>query len=363
MKISILCLSLPGYETALALRDILKTEHETEIFRKGKSFPDSIPESLQEWTERHFEEDALIFVSSAGIAVRAIAPLVRSKKTDPAVLVVDDMFHFVIPILSGHLGGANELASQIADAKGAIPVITTSTDIHGKFAPDIFAKKNGLVITDFTKAKEAAATLVRGERVTVYCDSAVVGHIPEEAQIKPLSQLRQLGVPGLSKDDLNGFAIVISPYEKDGTILENELWLIPRTAYLGIGLREGKTREDVERAARACIKQAGITQRAVKRISSVDLKRKEAGLLAYAEALHCDTEFFTGQALGRVPGEFTESEFVRSIAGVGNVCERSALLSAMGDGDETDAALIARKLPLDGVTAAIAIKKGTIRFE
>ena len=360
MKISILCLSLPGYETALALRDILKTEHETEIFRKGKSFPDCIPESLQEWTERHFEEDALIFVSSAGIAVRAIAPLVRSKKTDPAVLVVDDMFHFVIPILSGHLGGANELASQIADAKGAIPVITTSTDIHGKFAPDIFAKKNGLVITDFTKAKEAAATLVRGERVTVYCDSSVVGPIPEEAQVKALEQLRQIRS---SKDDSNSFAIVISPYEKDGTILENALWLIPRTAYLGIGLREGKTREDVERAARACIKQAGITERAVKRISSVDLKQKEAGLLAYAEALHCDTEFFTGQVLGRVPGEFTESEFVRSIAGVGNVCERSALLSAMGDGDETDAALIARKLPLGGVTAAIAIKKGTIRFE
>lgn len=363
MKISILCLSLSGYETALALRDILKTEHETEIFRKGKSFEDSIPDSLHEWTEKHFEEDAIIFVSSAGIAVRAIAPFVQSKKTDPAVLVVDDMFHFVIPILSGHLGGANGLASQIADAKGATAVITTSTDIHGKFAPDVFAKKNGLVITDFTKAKEAAAALVRGERVTVFCDSVVVGPIPEEAQIKPLNQLRQIGTLRSPKDDPNSFAIVISPYEKDGTVLENALWLIPKNVYLGIGLREGKTREDVGKAAKACMEQAGITELAVKKISSVDLKQKEAGLLAYAESLHCDTEFFTSEALRSVPGEFTESEFVRSITGVGNVCERSALLSAMGDGDETDAVLMERKLPLGGVTVAIAIKKGTIRFE
>ena len=96
MKISILCLSLSGYETALALRDILKTEHETEIFRKGKSFADSIPDSLQEWTETHFEEDALIFVSSAGIAVRAIAPFVRSKKTDPAFFVLVFLLILVI---------------------------------------------------------------------------------------------------------------------------------------------------------------------------------------------------------------------------------------------------------------------------
>lgn len=357
MKISILCLSLPGYETALSLRDILKTEHETEIFRKGKSFADSIQDSLQEWTEKHFEEDAIIFVSSAGIAVRAIAPLVRSKKTDPAVLVVDDMFHFVIPILSGHLGGANALASQIADAKGATAVITTSTDIHGKFAPDIFAKRNGMVITDYIKAKEAAAALVKGETVTVYCDSEIAGRIPEEAEVRHLDQLR------LQKDDSNNFAIVISPYEKDGTVLENALWLIPKTVYLGIGLREGKTREEVEKAAKACMEKAGITELAVKKISSVDLKQKEAGLLAYAEGLHCDTEFFTDEALRSVPGKFTESEFVRRITGVGNVCERSALLSAMRDGDETDAVLIERKLPLEGVTAAIAIKKGTICFE
>ena len=356
MKISILCLSISGYETALQIKEVLKNEYETEIFRKGTSFEDSIPDSLNQWTEKHFGDDAVIFVSSAGIAVRAIAPFVKSKKTDPAVLVVDDMFNFVIPLLSGHLGGANRLASRIAEAKDATAVITTSTDIHGKFAPDVFAQRNGLIITDFTRAKEAAAALVRGERITVYCDSEIIGNIPEEAQVRSLEELR-------SSDGVrSGFSIVISPYEKDGKAA-NSLWLIPKTAYLGIGLKEGKPEKDIEKTAKECMEKAGITGLAVKRISSVDIKEKERGLHEYAEFLDCDTEFFTSEELESVAGEFTDSEFVKSITGVGNVCERSALLSAMRDGDETDAELIEKKFSLNGVTAAIALKKGKISFE
>ena len=357
MKISILCLSISGYETALQIKEVLKNEYETEIFRKGTSFEDSIPDSLNQWTEKHFGDDAVIFVSSAGIAVRAIAPFVKSKKTDPAVLVVDDMFNFVIPLLSGHLGGANRLASRIAEAKDATAVITTSTDIHGKFAPDVFAQRNGLIITDFTRAKEAAAALVRGEKITVYCDCEVIGNIPKEAQVRSLEELR-------SSDGVrSGFSIVISPYEKDGNAAVNSLWLIPKTAYLGIGLKEGKPEKDIEKTAKECMEKAGITGLAVKRISSVDIKEKERGLHEYGEKLLCDTEFFTSEELESVAGEFTDSEFVKSITGVGNVCERSALLSAMRDGDETDAELIEKKFSLNGVTAAIALKKGRISFE
>lgn len=357
MRLSILCLSISGYETALQIKEVLKNEYETEIFRKGTSFDDSITDSLNQWTEKHFDEDAIIFVSSTGIAVRAIAPFVKSKKTDPAVLVVDDMFNYVIPLLSGHLGGANRLASKIAEAKGATAVITTSTDIHGKFAPDVFAQRNGLVITDFTRAKEAAAALVRGERITVYCDSEIIGNIPEEAQVRSLEELQS------SKDEPTGFSIVISPYTKDARAVSDSLCLIPKTAYLGIGLKEGKPEKDIEKTAKECMKKAGIAELAVKRISSVDIKEKEKGLHEYGETLHCDTEFFTSEELESVPGEFTESEFVKSITGVGNVCERSALLSAMKDGDEADAELIEKKFSLNGVTAAIALKKGKISFE
>ena len=105
------------------------------------------------------------------------------------------------------------------------------------------------------------------------------------------------------------------------------------------------------------MKKAGIAELAVKRISSVDIKEKEKGLHEYGETLHCDTEFFTSEELESVPGEFTESEFVKSITGVGNVCERSAVFAA-GKGS-----LIAGKIAWNGVTVALAQKDWRVRFE
>ena len=111
--------------------------------------------SLSEWTGSMFgQKRALVFIGAAGIAVRAIAPFVRDKMTDPPVVAVDEAGHFCIPLLSGHVGGANELAERMACWLQGIPVITTATDINGIFAVDVFAARRGLCITDRKKAKE-----------------------------------------------------------------------------------------------------------------------------------------------------------------------------------------------------------------
>ena len=191
---SILCFSPPGKETARRLREYLKSAYpdwNVKVFAKGRfaaeSEPDARPEglaaaetatehadviplteSLADWGKQHFaQDDCLIFVGSAGIAVRTIGPLAVSKKTDPAVLVVDDRLQYVIPILSGHLGGANAIACRLATMTGAEAVLTTATDVHRKLAPDVFAQRNGLKIMDFTAAKLVAAALVRGETITI----------------------------------------------------------------------------------------------------------------------------------------------------------------------------------------------------
>ena len=165
MKISLFAYSRQGRETGGNIMKALQNENiegftvkrlETESFS-------AIPEKSAEFYKEKFNSsEALIFVGSCGIGVRLIAPYIKSKLTDPAVLVVDELGKFVIPLLSGHIGGANELAKKLAEKIGALPVITTATDINGKFSVDSWAKAQGLQISDMKKAKEISAAILEG---------------------------------------------------------------------------------------------------------------------------------------------------------------------------------------------------------
>ena len=384
-RTSILCFSPPGRETALRLKKYFKTiypDWTVQVFAKGRfalesaageraasdgrsSAPDEdrgilpVTKPLADWGREHFQqEDCLIFVGSAGIAVRTIGPLAVSKKTDPAVLVVDDQLQYVIPILSGHLGGANEIASRLAALAGAEAVLTTATDVHQKLAPDVFARKNGLKIMDFTAAKLVAAALVRGETITIYTDAEVKGRVSDEVRLKRLDDFTDY--PG-------GGAILISARKPMLTKKPEVLWLVPQTVYLGIGLKAGKSEEAVAQAVDVCLEQACVDPAALAGITSIDIKSREAGLLKFAERMHLPLRFYTAEELNQAEGKFTESAFVRQITGTDNVCERSAMLAAMTAGDFTEAGgscmLLQAKTALNGVTAALAMKKGTIRFE
>ena len=167
MKIAMICFSLTGQETGEKLCRGLKSAGITATLdKKSKYLPDSIQISTSAWAGEKFpDSDALIFIGASGIAVRSIAPYVVSKKSDPAVLVVDECGKFVISLLSGHLGGANELALKTAEILNAVPVVTTATDLHHRFAVDVFAKKNDCSIFNMKAAKEVSAALLAGKKV------------------------------------------------------------------------------------------------------------------------------------------------------------------------------------------------------
>ena len=169
MKAGIICFTEHGVLLAeqlingLAAHGIL-----CEAWPKKKEYRSALPVevaflegTLSEWTAEQFRsKDLLIFIGSTGIAVRSIAPYVQSKKTDPAVIVVDEQGRHAISLLSGHIGGANELTLLVAELTGAEPVITTATDLHGKFAVDAFAARRNLYMDSMPAAKEIAAALV-----------------------------------------------------------------------------------------------------------------------------------------------------------------------------------------------------------
>lgn len=388
MKISMLCFSLTGWETGRKLADGLRQEETREILlqEKSKYLENSIEESHTAWTGRQFETaDAIIFIGACGIAVRSIAPFVASKKTDPAVLVIDECGRFVISLLSGHLGGANELTDETAKILGAIPVITTATDLHHLFAVDVFAKKNNCAIRSMKAAKEVSAALLAGEPVGFYSDYPWEGELPEGLVLcdktgKPCGNIeweelkehhgRITTENGTELKQILKIGIAVSIY-KACSPFPVTVHIIPKTVTLGLGCRRGKEAEVIKRKARqcldesdafrgkegVCLRDSGIYREALERIASIDLKKEEPGILALAKEWGLDFVTFSEEELRQVPGEFSSSAFVNGITGVDNVCERSAVL-ASGQGK-----LLQKKVGAEGVTTALAEREWRIRFE
>ena len=319
--------------------------------------------SLSEWTGSMFEEKrALVFIGAAGIAVRAIAPFVRDKMTDPPVVAADEAGHFCIPLLSGHVGGANELAERMADWLQGIPVITTATDVNGVFAVDVFAVRSGLCITD---RKEISAWLLDGGKVGFFCDPECRGaeRASGSGPLKNRSSGRETENVGYGTEDIcrhnicrnsvcrhniwitfrNSERPTLSP-DKEAVFLR----LVPKVVVVGVGCRKGTSPDILEGRVLKALESGNIDPAAVKALSTIDIKAGEEAVTRLAGRYGWELRTFTSGELLAVEGEFEESEFVRSTVGVGNVCERSC--TARGG------RLLIHKQAGEGVTVAAAIE-------
>ena len=351
-RISIICFSLTGFQTAQKLqRGLERCGYHTELYKKSRYLEESIAESTGNWTAEHFHrDDGLIFVGACGIAVRSIAPQVVSKKSDPAVLVVDECGQFVISLLSGHLGGANELTLETARILNAQPVVTTATDLHKRFAVDVFARKNGCEILFMKAAKEVSAALLAGEPVGFYSEFPFDGFLPEG-----LTECDSNGVPlGGGTVPRAGIAVTIHP---SCLPFASTTQVVPPVLTLGMGCRKNKEAAIIQKEAEDCLSEADVYRQAVRNLTSISIKKDEPGLNALAEEWKLPFVTYTEEELKNVEGEFTPSAFVRTITGVENVCERSAVLGS------DNGRLIRKKTGREGVTTALALRKWEVHFE
>ena len=285
---------------------------------------------LAQWTAQQFaQSDALIFVGAVGIAVRAIAPHCKSKAQDPAVVVLDECGHFAVPILSGHLGGANDLARALAAVCGAVPVITTATDANGVFAVDEWAKRQNCAVLEPERIKLVSGALLAGKTVHFASDWPIAG--------TPPAGLAE-GADAANFD----FALTLCP-------AGDALHLVPRIGVLGVGCRRGTGADTLAEAFAAFCAEHRLAPQCITAAASIDLKQNEAGLLAFCRTHGWPVEFFSAEALRAAPGSFTPSAFVQSVTGVDNVCERSAVLAAGGP-------LVFHKFARTGVTFALAVR-------
>lgn len=286
--------------------------------------------SLADWTAQEFpRQDALIFVGAAGIAVRAIAPHCHSKATDPAVVVVDECGRFAIPLLSGHLGGANDLARDISAVCGAVPVITTATDANGIFAVDEWAKHQNCMVLEPERIKRVSGKLLAGNCTAYWSDFSIEGAAPS-------------GVIPVQTPDTSDFALTIFPSG-------DALHLVPRIGVLGVGCKRGTSAQQLETAFASFCETHRLAPQCIISAASIDLKQSEEGLLDFCKNHRWNIQFFSAEQLQTALGPFTASPFVQSITGVDNVCERAAVLASGGS-------IRIPKQAGGGVTFALALR-------
>ena len=345
------------------------------------SFTDGRKESLAGWTKKYFRTgQILLYVGACGIAVRAIAPYVQSKQTDPAVLVADERGRFVISLLSGHLGEANSYAEIVAGLTGGQAVITTATDVNGLFAVDVFAKKNGLILTDFKTAKDFTAKLLKTKKGILVIPKpyrkwiTVSGKIPEELAIAGeeseagtnrtevqeahLNPGKESCLPQLLLSPQAAVHGTDSPLESEGTaplLPPARLQLIPPCLILGVGLKKGKTEQELLSFIRKVLQANGLLEEAIGQVASIDLKKDEPALWMAAETYGVPLRFFTAEELMQVKGEFSKSAFVQAVTGADNVCERASIAAGAEE-------ILVPKTAENGLTLAIGVRKMMIRF-
>ena len=265
----------------------------------------------KEWTAEHFRRgNVLVYIGACGIAVRAIAPHIGSKETDPAVIVIDEKGENVIPILAGHLGGAD-------------------------------LKKAGLFTASLLEEKEASVVIPRKYADVIRFEDG----IPAELKVYDLPDEQLAGLHGEN-------VALITPDAEPSTNPDAPLRLIPRCVILGMGCRKGKSYEELRGFAEGTLRELGIGREAVCAIASIDVKKEEPGLVSLAADFGVPLLTFNAEQLEKIELEdwiFTESDRVREHVGIGNVCERAAAAAGAGK-------IIRGKTAKDGMTICVGIR-------
>lgn len=382
MKVSIISFTLKGIELSLKIKKAFSREAEEDLclYTKCSHAEKSITEkniteenlaeknlaesglsyveqSLTEWTGGEMKKRrSLLFIGACGIAVRAIAPFLTDKLNDVPVLVMDEQGRFVIPVLAGHVGGANELAISLAERMGSTPVITTATDLNHCFAVDLFARRNALHIVNKDGIAKVSSRILAGEEVTMAVEE---GHLrEEEAQtLRGRRGSRKTNIP-------EGIRLVSTEAPVDVLVAPASygqgrlLTLRPKEYVIGIGCKRGKAAEQIDHFVNRALKESGISMEQVAAFVSIDRKKDEEGILWMSSHYGISFVTYSAEELQQVEGNFHASEFVKSQVGVDNVCERAALRFSGPGGT-----LITGKQAEDGITVAIAKRRWSVSFD
>lgn len=269
--------------------------------------------------------DGIVCLFSLGAVIRLIAPHLKDKKTDPAVIVIDDKAGFVISALSGHLGGANELTEDIAKKLGAIPVITTAADVNKTIPVDLLGKEFGWQIDDDSNVTRISALMVNEEKIGVYQEAGEKnwwkGELPKNVTIyETLEQLR--------RSDSKAY-LIISDKIIDGDLAKNAVIYRPKTLVVGIGLHTDTTKEKIKESLQSCLSKYSLSSKSVARLASLKKPVDIPGLRDTAKDLELTIDYFQKEELAQINIP-NPSKTVQAFEGTPSVSEAAAIKSSQG---------------------------------
>ena len=329
--IAIISISKQGNALAARLAEELNGATSFTLRKWEQKGFETIQGTLKSFCGELFQRyDFLVFIMASGIVVRSIAPWVKDKTSDPAVLVIDDNGNNVISLLSGHLGGANALTVEIAEKINAHPVITTASDVNGLSSVDMIAKQHNLVIDSMEDAKIVTAMLVNGEEVGLIDESGV---LTKDYGLYP-------------KGKVAGKIIISNKSQIDEELPFAQL--LPKSIILGMGCKRDTNPEKLFAFITDTCTKFNIDMRSITTIASIDVKADEQAILKAAEKLNCELRFYNTETLQTVDHLFEGSEFVRKTVGVASVSTTAAFVAGNRKGN-----FIVKKEIRDGMTISI----------
>ncbi|MFQ5573848.1 MAG: cobalt-precorrin 5A hydrolase [Nitrosopumilaceae archaeon] len=327
-KISVLAITKNGVKIGLSLKELYPscTVFAPEKFSDNASEIEWYSESTSEKVVKLFKtSDALICLFSLGAVIRLISPHLKDKKTDPAVLVIDDKTNFVISALSGHLGGANELAEQIAKKLGATPVITTAADVNKTIPVDLLGKEFGWKIDDDSTVTKICALMVNEEKIGVYQDTGNKNwwktDLPKNVTIySSFDELKNSGSKGF---------LIISDKNIESEILKDAVVYRPPNLVVGIGLHWDTSKETIKEGLQSCLEKNNLSHLSIAKFVSLKKPQDVKGLIEIGKEMNIPVEYFEKDDLTNVNVP-NPSQTVQAFEGTPSVSEASAIKASGG---------------------------------
>lgn len=349
MRVAVIAITQGGARLGQRLRESI-TGSELYVSRRyagkaGKECSSFEPSALKTLIAPIWKScDGLVFIMATGIVVRLIAPLLESKESDPAVVVMDDAGKFAISLLSGHLGGANELAERCAFAVGARSVITTATDANDLPSFDMLAKEQGWLIDDIRQVKHLNTLLLDNREIAVVDPGGTTRNwLHGRGRVKFYDTFAEA-----VDSQADGFLFVTNCELSPQTTPDRLLLLRPRNLVIGIGCNRGTPADEIAAFVAGHLKRMFLSPKSIHSIASAAVKRDEPGLLEYAARLAVPLQFYESDELNRIGFPSPPSAHVMAAVGAAGVAEPAAILAANGG------PLLLKKVKSENVTLAVA---------